>query len=395
MNDLRDMATPLFIINLLLVAVIMYFVSILPIITRKSLLFGVRVPDAAGQSPEALRLKRGYVATVLAGGVVMAALLVVQYLAFPDYTLLATLYFFIPLIALQYGAFIPRWKRALALKAEKGWAIPAPATAETRTAVEREKLLSFPKSWYLVSLALILAVGVLSLARYPLLPERIATHWNAQMQPDAWGDKNLLTVLMMPLVSLLMVLVMAASNIAVYRMKLQVDAENPALSYAQHRRYRRMMSHGLGVVTAAFVVFMSFMQLMTLELLHMEGSGFMIGVTVGLIAIACAPFMYIYVKAGQGGNKLRIPPEEVAAQLNQPQGPVRAVHPERGDDRYWKLGLFYYNKNDPTILVEDRFGTNGGLNYARPVAQLATGALAVFLVVTYVIITVVFLRSVP
>jgi len=394
MTDLRASALPLFIVNLFLVAVIMFCSSILPIITRKSLLFGVRVPEAAGQSPEALRLKRGYIVTMLAGGAVMAALLAAQYAAFPDYTLLATMYFFIPLIALQYAAFVPRWKRALALKAEKGWTIPASASADTRSAVEREKLLSFPKAWYIASLVLILAVGILSLARYPSLPERIATHWNIQMQPDAWADKNLLTVLAMPLLTLALVLVMAASNIAVYRMKLQVDAENPALSYAQHRRYRRMMSHGLGMVTAATTVFILLMQLMTLELIRLE-SGLMMGITAGLLVIACAPFMYIYIKAGQGGNKLRIEPEELAAGLHQPQSPVRAVHPERGDDRYWKLGLFYYNKNDPAILVEDRFGTNAGVNYARPAAQVAAGVLAVFLAVTYVVITVLFFRSLP
>jgi uncharacterized membrane protein len=83
------------------------------------------------------------------------------------------------------------------------------------------------------------------------------------------------------------------------------------------------------------------------------------------------------------------------ARLNQAQAPIRAVHPERGDDRYWKLGLFYYNPNDPAILVEDRFGANGGLNYARPAAKLAAAALAVLIVVMYAVVTVVFFRSLP
>ena len=395
MSELRDMQMPLFVINLILMVFVTFFVSILPIITRKSLLFGVRVPEAAGKSPEAARLKGGYIATVLAGGVALTALLVAQYIAAPDYTLLATMYFFLPLMALQYGAFIPRWKAALALKAEKGWGTATPALADTRSAVEREKLLSFPKVWYLVCLGLILAVSVLSLVRYPLLPDPIPTHWNAQMQPDAWSDKNLLTVLMLPLVALGTMLIMAGSNIAIYRMKLQVDAENPALSYAQHRRYRRMMSHGLGVVTAAITVFILFTQLMMLDLVVLRSSALLLALTVALIVISCAPFAYITLKAGQGGNKLRIPPEEIQTQLGHPQGPIRAAHPERGDDRYWKLGLFYYNKDDPAMLIEDRFGTNGGFNYARPAVQITAGILAAVIVVTYALITVFFLRAFP
>ena len=395
MTELRDIQVLLFVINLFLVGIVTVFISILPVITRKSLLFGVRVPEAAGQSPEALQLKRGYVVAMLVGGAAMAAMLVAQYLALPDYTLLATLYFFLPLLALQYGLFIPRWKAARTLKAEKGWVIPASATAETRSAVERQKLLAFPKVWYVVCLGLVLAMSVLSLMRYPALPEQIATRFDMQMQPSAWIDKTLLSVLMMPLTALGLVLVMAGSNITVYRMKLQVDAENPALSYAQHRRYRRMMSHGLGVVTVAITLFMMFTQLMILELLVLKSGGLMIGFTIGLVVICCVPFLYIMLKAGQGGNKLRIPPEEMAEHPGQPQAPVRAAHPERGDDGHWKLGLFYYNKNDPAILVEDRFGTNGGLNFARPAAQVAAVVLAVVVVVIYVGVTVFFFRSIP
>ena len=140
---------------------------------------------------------------------------------------------------------------------------------------------------------------------------------------------------------------------------------------------------------------MLFLQLMMVELVAVKGGALMMGLTVALLVICCVPFLYIALKAGQGGNKLRIPPEEIEAQAGQAQAPIRAVRPERGDDRYWKLGLFYYNKNDPAILVEDRFGTNGGVNYARPWAQAAVAVTAVMLVATYVIVTAVFLRSVP
>ena len=32
------------------------------------------------------------------------------------------------------------------------------------------------------------------------------------------------------------------------------------------------------------------------------------------------------------------------------------------DDQYWKFGLFYVNKNDPSILVEKRFGIGWTVN---------------------------------
>jgi hypothetical protein len=35
------------------------------------------------------------------------------------------------------------------------------------------------------------------------------------------------------------------------------------------------------------------------------------------------------------------------------------------DDKYWALGLFYHNPDDPACFVGNRFGGNIGFNYSR------------------------------
>jgi Family of unknown function (DUF5808) len=37
-------------------------------------------------------------------------------------------------------------------------------------------------------------------------------------------------------------------------------------------------------------------------------------------------------------------------------------------DRYWKMGIFYFNREDSAVLVEKRFGLGYTLNFARPAA---------------------------
>ncbi|MCB5239494.1 DUF5808 domain-containing protein [Niallia circulans] len=39
-------------------------------------------------------------------------------------------------------------------------------------------------------------------------------------------------------------------------------------------------------------------------------------------------------------------------------------------DSYWKGGLFYFNKNDPSIFVEKRFGIGWTLNFANPIGYV-------------------------
>ena len=41
---------------------------------------------------------------------------------------------------------------------------------------------------------------------------------------------------------------------------------------------------------------------------------------------------------------------------------------DRTLDRYWKLGVFYFNQDDSAVLVEKRFGLGYSLNFARPAA---------------------------
>jgi len=53
--------------------------------------------------------------------------------------------------------------------------------------------------------------------------------------------------------------------------------------------------------------------------------------------------------------------------------------------------MFYYNPDDPAVIIEDRFGTNIGFNYARLPVQIGTALFGVGFVVMYVWLTVVLL----
>ena len=63
-------------------------------------------------------------------------------------------------------------------------------------------------------------------------------------------------------------------------------------------------------------------------------------------------------RLGQGGSRLA-PATETEPGSNQPIG-------DRTADRYWRLGVFYVNRDDPAVVVEKRFGIGYTLNFARP-----------------------------
>lgn len=56
----------------------------------------------------------------------------------------------------------------------------------------------------------------------------------------------------------------------------------------------------------------------------------------------------------------------------------QAGEPQQGDrspDRAWKLGLFYFNPEDPALFVEKRFGVGYTVNFARAAAWLFIGGI--------------------
>lgn len=57
---------------------------------------------------------------------------------------------------------------------------------------------------------------------------------------------------------------------------------------------------------------------------------------------------------------------------------ARPGQPEQGDrspDSAWKLGLFYFNPDDPALWLEKRFGVGYTLNFGRPAAWIIIGSI--------------------
>jgi len=113
-------------------------------------------------------------------------------------------------------------------------------------------------------------------------------------------------------------------------------------------------------------------------------------------AISCIagiiPVVYVPVRAGQSGCRLKPAMAYMDPDSAKTTAPALGAASNPGDDRFWKLGMFYYNPDDPSILVEDRFGGNIGFNYARLPLKVFIIVLALLLVAVYIPITVLLLR---
>jgi len=379
-----DVNVFLFVTNLVVIALCGGLFMVMPQITRKSLLFGVKIPMEQAESREARALKKSYIATCMLGIILLLAICVVQFVFWRDLTLLAVIYIPLLIIPLFYAAFIPNWKKAVKLKAEKGWQVPNVVYAEIGSSHSRGKLHNLPWAWYIICAVAIIAYVAIVIARYDYLPDMIPRRFDESLQPIRYVEKTLLEVLMMPLITVGTLLMMVPVGVVIEKAKLQIDAAKPRLSFAQHKVYRRRMGHAMGFLT-----------LMMITLLIAAGIPILYPVSPAVgqplfwasmvcgVVVPVGVLVVVKMKTGQGGNKVKLAIEEDVVDIT-----AKPMLHGRGDDKFWKLGLFYYNPSDPAYFVEDRFGTGFGLNYARLIVKIGAALLGIGLIVLCVWMTV-------
>jgi uncharacterized membrane protein len=144
------------------------------------------------------------------------------------------------------------------------------------------------------------------------------------------------------------------------------------------------MGHCLGFLTLGIAVIFVFLGLKSIwpELY----SPFWL--VMMLIILTTFPVIVVPIISGQGGGKIKpkIMPNEADSNVG---GRTDSANTHgRGDDKRWVFGLFYHNPDDPAYIVEDRFGSNIGFNYARLPVKIGVVLFALALVTFYVWYTV-------
>ena len=117
-----------------------------------------------------------------------------------------------------------------------------------------------------------------------------------------------------------------------------------------------------------------------------------------LISVSIITLIMVQIKTGQGGCKVKIDigedsSEDRSENSSGDQGSSAAeagIH-GRGADKYWILGMFYHNPGDPAYIIENRFGTSFGFNYAHLPVKAGAAVLLFGLAAMYVWITILLL----
>jgi uncharacterized membrane protein len=351
-------------LSLIEVAVLGGIFLILPSIARRGLLFGVYVGEKRWGSEEARRVLRawyGRMALALAAGVVACLGFAVLY----DGGVMAS----VPLLVVLLG-FV--WAYLQAHHAARLLAVETRAPAEASLSMEPSTSSLLP----LITTGLAVAAGLaavgFALAHYAELPDRIPTHFDASGTPDGWSDRSLIQILMLPLMTLVVGGFMGLLAYFILYAKRSLRHADGGASLQAQGRFRLAISRmlcGVTLLVTALLAGLSFQQVQVARGLQPGLGSLAFGLGAVAIPVFCiGSIVYIMAHYGQGGSRL-----ETAA-------PGAALTDGIADNRFWKLGLFYINREDPSFLVEKRFGLGYTINFGNKWAVLVLLAFLAFIV---------------
>lgn len=345
-----------------------------PYYSRRGTPFGITVPSSHQQdSFIQMRKKRFFIQNVLLG--ILLSIPIVFFSNFEDqteqdmwigiYVIGAMLVFFVLtfILYLQNRKAIQLWKKEEQIIVE---------TKKERIVVDtnyhRDLNAVSTRTIVIVQLVIVLiSVAVIGFF-YDRIPNQFPIHWNSQNIPDRSVEKSPLSVMMMPAMQLLMIPVLAFSHYAFIKSKQKLLANYPQITSYQSKKFRRAWSINFlvtSIATQLLLTSTNFFSLFFAEDMAFGWMGLLIGIFIfGILGYS----LYLTWKYGQGGEKL------VFSEIDEPVEEVTEVD----EEKYWKLGMFYYNPEDPAIFVEKRFGIGSTINLARWQSWACIAGLVLF-----------------
>ena len=332
-----------------------------PYYSRRGTPFGITVPSSHQQdSFIQMRKKRFFIQNVLLS--ILLSIPIVFFSNFEDqtaqdmwsgvYVIGAMLVFFVLtfILYLKNRKAIQLWKKEeqiiVEIKKER---------IVVDTNYHRDLNAVSTRTIVIVQLVIVLiSVAVIGFF-YNRIPNQFPIHWNSQNIPDRSVEKSPLSVMMMPTMQLLMIPVLAFSHYAFIKSKQKLLANYPQITSYQSKKFRRAWSINFLVTSIATQLLLTSTNFFSLFFAEDMAFGWM-GLLIGLFIFGIVGYSsFLTWKYGQGGEKL------VFSEIDEPVEEVTEVD----EEKYWKLGVFYYNPDDPSIFVEKRFGIGSTINLAR------------------------------
>ena len=198
------------------------------------------------------------------------------------------------------------------------------------------------------ALALSLVMGLLALgqavAAWPDIPARVPVHFGASGRPDAWDDKSLAAIFVLPIMALFMGPGIGLLGLAA------VGSHRPPPERTELRAALPPLAIFLGLIAAL-------------------SSALLAGLSMGAVDVARGRAETLGWWPLAGGGLLGACAIGGAIYFLARHSPIGGSTSAAGDPARWKWGVFYIAPDDPSLFVEKRWGGGYTINFGIPAGR--------------------------
>lgn len=351
--------------HLVLVALLGYLAWLTPVLSARSVRFGVRVPDDRIDDPvirrETARFRTG---VLVAGGIIALAgtgLVLVAGIAVLPAGELA-------MLAAWYLLYLRANRAVTAAKREQDWYAGVRQGVAVDTSLRNDPP-RFPWAWLLLPALVVAATAVVGVLRYPGLPDTLPVHY-AGGTADRFAPKSVGSAFGLVFVQAALTVILCVSSVLVSRGPADIDPARPAASARAHRKFVSRLGTALiglatlvdlGLFAAAWAIWDA-----------SPDTGLVLPLTIGPVVLGVA--LLVAVVAGRDRGR-------------EPGEHTGLVH--RDDDARWIGGVLYRNADDPSWFVPRRFGVGWTVNVGNRVALVTCLGLTAAIVLLGILLPVI------
>lgn len=328
----------------------------IPYWTRRTESFGISIPENMYDHKKLRNMRKVYALkmTLISVGILLSFPLIYIVLQPKEstFTIIYTVVTFSYLI-LSFFIYLTYHRQMKKYKQKNSW-FQKQQHVVIDTKFRNEKL-TLSNIFYTIPAMIVLLTFLLTIIYYDLFPKEIPMNYSLTGKVTSTVTKSYRSVFMMPILQLFLLGIFIFVNVVIQKAKQQLSAENPEQSRKQNIIFRRRWSIFLFFSGLGLTIMLSFVQLSLIYPFHptLLFSLFLIVISAILIGS-----IVLSITTGQGGSRVQLATNTTSKRVN------------RDDDMYWKLGQFYFNREDPALFLEKRFGVGWTVNWARPLVWI-------------------------
>lgn len=232
---------------------------------------------------------------------------------------------------------------------------------------ERNKIIKKFKIMYLIPLLILLISSIYTFFNYNNIPNSIPIHWNLYGIADSFIDKSYTNIILIVLGQFMLSLLLAFTSLSSIKSRVKIDTkDNIEKSKSENISYLNKIGYTFLVliVSINLILVNSFIS-------YVNGPNLNLYITILSFILMVASIIYL-----------------MFVFIKSPNMKTSSSFSSDEDENYWIFGCLYNNPNDPSFMVEKKFGIGWTVNIATPLGKIfMVSLIIVFIISIYELIS--------